>query len=111
MDMKIGFGKKTIVTTVYVKLVALDPLLFSENVCQLLDIVSYHPSVQSVGSFQLHLEETVSEASDLCTETIKTAESCDATKEVQSVISGNNRSRSVEKDVPSVEKDCKSTTI
>ena len=106
MDMKIGFGKKTIVTTVYVKLVAPDPLLLSENVCRLLGIVSYHPSVQSVGSSQLHLEETVSEASDLCTETIKTAENCDATKEVQSVISGNDRSKSIEKDVPSVEKDC-----
>ena len=71
MDMKIGFGKKTIVTTVYIKLVAPDPLLLPENVCRLLGIVSYHLTVQSVGSSQLHLEETVSEASDLCTETIK----------------------------------------
>ena len=40
MDMKIGFGKKTIVTTVYVKLVAPYPLLLSENVCRLLGIVT-----------------------------------------------------------------------
>ena len=43
MDMKIGFGEKTITTTVYVKLVAPDQLLLSETVCQLLGIVSYHP--------------------------------------------------------------------
>ena len=42
MDMKIGFGEKTITTTVYVKLVAPDQLLLSETVCRLLGIVSYH---------------------------------------------------------------------
>ena len=46
--MKVSFGDKTIVTTVYVKLVAPDKLLLSETVCRLLGIVSYHPNVQSV---------------------------------------------------------------
>ena len=48
MAMKVSFGDKTIVTTVYVKLVAPDKLLLSETVCCLLGIVSYHPNVQSV---------------------------------------------------------------
>ena len=61
--MKIGFGEKTIVTTVYVKLVAPDQLLLSETVCQLLGIVSYHPSV---GRSQLP-EETVNEVNAPCT--------------------------------------------
>ena len=57
MDIKIGFGEKTIITTVYGKS---DQLLLSETVCWLLGIVSYHPSVQSVGSSQLP-KETVNE--------------------------------------------------
>ena len=48
MDMKVSFGDKTIITTVYVKLVAPDQLLLSETVCRHLSIVSYHPNVQSV---------------------------------------------------------------
>ena len=44
--MKMTFGKKNIVTTVYVKLVAPDQLLLSESACHLLGIVSYHPDVQ-----------------------------------------------------------------
>ena len=48
MTMKVSFGDKTIVTTVYVKLVAPDRLLLSETVCHLLGIVIYHPNVQSV---------------------------------------------------------------
>lgn len=49
IDLKICFGKKEIVTTVYVKLVAPDQLLLSETVCRLLGIVSYHPRVKSGG--------------------------------------------------------------
>ena len=48
MAMKVSFDDKTIVATVYVKLVAPDKLLLSETVCRLLGIVSYHPNVQSV---------------------------------------------------------------
>ena len=48
MTMKVSFGDKTIVTTVYVKLVAPDRLLLSETVCRLLGIVIHHPNVQSV---------------------------------------------------------------
>ena len=33
MDIKASFGDKTIIATVYVKLVALDQLLLSETVC------------------------------------------------------------------------------
>ena len=67
LDMKIRFGEKTIITTVY----ALDQLLLSETACQLLGIVSYHPSVQFVGSSQL-TEETVnnSEVTATYTETM-----------------------------------------
>ena len=70
--MKIGFGQKTITTTVYVKLVAPDQLL-----------LFYHPSVQSVGSSQL-TEGTVndSEVNAPCTETIETEKSCDTTNDV-----------------------------
>ena len=48
IDMKITFGEKTIVSTVFVKLVAPDKLLLSENVCRMLGVVSYHPDVQPV---------------------------------------------------------------
>ena len=48
MDMKISFGEKVVVTTVFVKLIAPDQLLLSETVCHLLGIVSYHLSVQPV---------------------------------------------------------------
>ena len=46
IDMKITFGEKNIVTTVYIKLVAPDQLLLSEVACHLLGIVNYHPEVQ-----------------------------------------------------------------
>ena len=52
MTMKVIFGDKAIVTTVYVKLVAPDRLLLSETVCRLLGIVIYHPNVQSVERYQ-----------------------------------------------------------
>ena len=48
IDTKIAFGGKTIVSTVFVKLIAPDKLLPSENVCRMLDVVSYHPDVQPV---------------------------------------------------------------
>ena len=48
MDVEITFGDKTVVSTVFVKLVAPDELLFLENVCRILGIVSYHPDVQRV---------------------------------------------------------------
>ena len=50
IDMMITFSGKTIMNTVFVKLVAPDKLLLSENVCQMLGVVSYHPDVQPVGS-------------------------------------------------------------
>jgi len=46
MDVKIT----SVVSTVFVKLVATDKLLLSENVCRMLGIVSYHPDVQAVGN-------------------------------------------------------------
>ena len=103
--MKIGFGEKTITTTVYVKLVAPDQLLLSETVCRLLGIVTYHPRVQSVGSSQL-TEETVndSEVHAPCTKTIETEKSCDTTNDALSTVSGNDKPRPIKKDAPSVEK-------
>ena len=53
INMKITFGEKNIVTTVYVKLVAPDQLLLSESACHLLGIVSYHPDVQLLKRYQL----------------------------------------------------------
>ena len=46
--MKVSFGDKTIIATVYVKLVAPDQLLLSETVCHHLGIVNYNPNVQPV---------------------------------------------------------------
>ena len=40
IDMKITFGEKNIVTTIYIKLVAPDQLLLSEVACHLLGIVT-----------------------------------------------------------------------
>ena len=88
LDMKIGFGEKTIVTTVYVKLVAPDQLLLSETVCRLLGIVSYHPSVQSVGRSQLP-DKTINEVNAPCTKTTETGKSCDSTDDAQLVVNGN----------------------
>jgi len=48
IDVKITFGNKIIVSTVFVKLVAPDKLLLSENVRRMLGVVSYHPDVQPV---------------------------------------------------------------
>ena len=43
-----SFDEKTIINTVYVKLLAPDKLLLSETVCHLLGIITYHPSIQSM---------------------------------------------------------------
>ena len=48
IDLKISFGKTTLCTSVYIKLIAPDALLLSEAVCCTLGVVSYHPSVQVV---------------------------------------------------------------
>ena len=45
MEMEIAFQDKTIATTVYIKMDAVDELLLSEGVCRQLGIVTYHPSV------------------------------------------------------------------
>ena len=50
--MKISFGEKVINATVYIKLIAPDQLLLSEEVCHMLGIVSYHPSVKFVDKSQ-----------------------------------------------------------
>ena len=69
MDMKVSFGNKTIIATVYVKLVAPDQLL-SETVCHHLGIVNYHPNVQSI---EVHVcqpdEEPVCEMNAPCAAT------------------------------------------
>ena len=78
MDMKVSFGDKTIITTVYVKLVAPDQLLLSETVCRHLGIVSYHPNVQSVKRCQ-PVEQNVSETNALCVATTGERESCEFT--------------------------------
>ena len=46
MDLKLSFGEKDMVTPVYVKLDAPDPLLLSEGVCRQLEIVRYHQDVR-----------------------------------------------------------------
>ena len=48
LDLQIKFGKKSMCEKVYVKMDAPDALLLSENVCCKLNIVIYHPDVQSV---------------------------------------------------------------
>ena len=48
MSMKVSLGDRTITTTVFVKLVAPHQLLLSKSVFRQLEIVSYHPSVQTV---------------------------------------------------------------
>ena len=60
--MKITFGEKNIVTTVYVidKLVAPDQLLLSKSACHQLGMVSYHPEVQLLRRHQL-LEQSVTD--------------------------------------------------
>ena len=45
MEMDITFHEKTITTTVYIKMDAVDQLLLSEGVCRQLGIVMYHTSV------------------------------------------------------------------
>ena len=45
MEMDISFAGKTLRTTVYIKMDAVDQLLLSEGVCRQLGIVAYHPSV------------------------------------------------------------------
>ena len=52
LNMKISFGEKVINATVYIKLIAPDWLLLSEEVCHMLGIVSYHPSVKFVDKRQ-----------------------------------------------------------
>ena len=47
MDLDIAFESKTLRTTMYVKMDALDQLLLSEGVCRPLGIVQYHPSVSA----------------------------------------------------------------
>ena len=48
LDLRIKFGEKSMCERVYVKLDAPDILLLSENVCCKLNIITYHPDVQSV---------------------------------------------------------------
>ena len=48
IDLQIKFGEKSMCERVYVKLDAPDALLLSENVCCKLNIVTYHPDVQTV---------------------------------------------------------------
>ena len=45
MEMDITFQDKTLTTTVYIKMDAIDQLLLSEGVCRQLGIVTYHPSL------------------------------------------------------------------
>ena len=46
MDLEISFGEKTMMTPMYIKMDAKDPLLLSEGVCHQLGIITYHPDVQ-----------------------------------------------------------------
>jgi len=50
MNMRISLGDKTIITTVFVELVAPYQLLLFESVSKQLEIVNYHPSVQAVAT-------------------------------------------------------------
>ena len=74
--MKVSFCDKTIIATVYVKLVAPDQLLLSETVCRHLGIVNYHPNVQSVEVCQ-PVEEPVCEMNAPCAATSGEGESCE----------------------------------
>ena len=76
MDMKVSFGDKTIIATVYVKLVTPDQLLLSETACRHLGIVNYHPNVQSVEVCQPD-EEPVCEMNAPCTATTGEGKSCE----------------------------------
>ena len=74
--MKVSFGDKTIIATVYVKLVAPDQLLLSETDCHYLGIVNYHSNVQSVEVCQPD-EESVCEMKAPCAATSGEGESCE----------------------------------
>ncbi|XP_065908993.1 uncharacterized protein [Dysidea avara] len=97
MKMSLSFSEKAIVTTVYIKLVAPDELLLSEEVCHLLGIVSYHPSVKSAERCQPTSEEkplkekkefpiSINEAS------ISDQSSCDSTSDKIPVVDMNQSS-------------------
>ena len=45
MDLRISFGNRDMVTPIYVKMDAPDPLLLSEGVCRQLGVVCYHDNV------------------------------------------------------------------
>lgn len=49
MDLEILFDDKAMVTPVYIKMDAHEPLLLSEGVCRQLGIIHYHPSVKPHG--------------------------------------------------------------
>ena len=74
--MKVSFGDKTIIATVYVMLVTPDQLLLSETVRRHLGIVNYHPNVQSVEVCQPD-EEPLCEMNAPCTATTGEGESCE----------------------------------
>ena len=48
LDLQVKFGEKSMCERVYIKLDATDALLLSEGMCCKLNIVTYHPDVQSV---------------------------------------------------------------
>ena len=46
MDLEVAFSEKAMVTPIYIKMKAHDPLLLSEGVCRQLGILTYHPDVR-----------------------------------------------------------------
>ena len=46
MDLEVTFSEKAMVTPIYIKMKAHDPLLLSEGVCRQLGILTYHPDVR-----------------------------------------------------------------
>ena len=64
MDLDITFGDRTMVTPVYIKMDAQDPLLLSEGVCRQLGILTYHPDVLHRGRNAVKPTVASSESSD-----------------------------------------------
>ena len=101
--MKITFGEKNIVTTVYVKLVAPDQLLLSESACHLLGIVSYHPEVQLIRRHQL-LEQAAANGKVTTAKATTTEATTDDTTTTTTTTTKANRTQTKVKESTPMEK-------
>ena len=69
LDLDITFQGQTMCTPVYVKMDAHDPLLLSEGVCRQLQIITYHPSIET----QLSEKKATPEVTTVCVRLVGSA--------------------------------------